>query len=104
MAKNKPVLAQEQAMPSPVLEKPENLAAGTCSPDIAGHHALFGKLEPLPTWRRVLIFFGLCSGLFLSLMDTSIISTSIYTIAIEFNSLAKTVWVVLAYTLTYLGQ
>lgn len=46
----------------------------------------------------------LCFGLFLSLMDTSIIATSILTIATEFNSLANAYWVVLSYQLAYLGM
>ncbi|QIW97217.1 hypothetical protein AMS68_002735 [Peltaster fructicola] len=36
-------------------------------------------------------------------MDTSIVATSVFTIAIEFNSLASTIWVVLAYTLADLS-
>jgi len=65
---------------------------------------MFGKLEPLTAWRRVFIFIGLCLGLVLSIMDTSIISTAIYTIAVDFDSLAKAIWVVLAYELSYLGK
>lgn len=42
-------------------------------------------------------------ALLLAIMDTSIVATSIYTIAIDFDSLAKAIWVVLAYTLCYLG-
>lgn len=37
------------------------------------------------------------------MMDNSIVSTSLYTIALEFNSLEKAIWTVLAYTLSYLG-
>lgn len=36
--------------------------------------------------------------------DTSIVATSIYTIALEFNSLAGSIWVVLAYTLAFLSS
>ncbi|EMC99586.1 hypothetical protein BAUCODRAFT_57376, partial [Baudoinia panamericana UAMH 10762] len=57
----------------------------------------------LPSWRRGLIFFGLCFGLFLSLMDTSIMATAVYTISLEFDSLSKTFWAILAYQLAYLG-
>ena len=34
--------------------------------------------------------------------DTSIVATSIYTIALDFNSLSGSLWVVLAYTLAFI--
>lgn len=37
------------------------------------------------------------------MLDTSIVATSLYTIAGEFNSLDTINWVALAYTLTYLS-
>jgi MFS family permease len=37
------------------------------------------------------------------MLDTSIVATSIYSIAAEFNELEAINWVVLAYTLTYLS-
>jgi len=64
----------------------------------------FGKLAHLSVWRRILITFSLLLGLLLSIMDTSIVSTSIYTISLEFNSLAKTIWIILAYSLADLGK
>ena len=42
-------------------------------------------------------------GLMLSMMDNYIVSASLYTIALEFGSLADAIWAVLAYTLSYLG-
>ncbi|KAL4971259.1 major facilitator superfamily domain-containing protein [Aspergillus desertorum] len=57
----------------------------------------------LATWRLSAILCSLCVGLMLSMMDNSIVSTSIYTIALEFNSLADAIWAILAYTLSYLG-
>lgn len=42
-------------------------------------------------------------GLFLAMLDTSIVATSLYTIAAEFNELGAINWVALAYTLTYLS-
>ena len=36
-------------------------------------------------------------------IDTSIIATSLYTIALEFNSLANSFWAILSYTLSFLG-
>lgn len=39
----------------------------------------------------------------LSVMDTSIMGTAIFTIALDFNSLANALWAILAYQLSYLG-
>jgi MFS family permease len=64
---------------------------------------MFDQIPNLESWRRALIFIGLCFGLFLSLMDTSIMATAVYTISLEFNSLASTFWAVIAYQLAYLG-
>lgn len=43
-------------------------------------------------------------GLFLSLMDTTIISTMLYTISDEFDGFKSCSWIVLAYTLSYVGE
>ncbi|KAI1383605.1 major facilitator superfamily transporter [Hypoxylon trugodes] len=57
----------------------------------------------LPLLRFWLLCFGLLLGLLLSLLDTSIVATSLFSIAVEFNTLTSVNWVALAYTLTYLG-
>ena len=67
------------------------------------HAPMFDKIPGLPTWRRVFIFIGLCVGLLLSLMDNSIMATAVYTISLDFNSLARTFWAILSYQLAYLG-
>jgi MFS family permease len=67
------------------------------------YELMFDKLPGLSRWRRSLIFFGLCFGLLLSLMDTSIMATAIYTISLDFDSLASTLWAILGYQLSYLG-
>ncbi|KAI1382442.1 major facilitator superfamily transporter [Hypoxylon crocopeplum] len=46
---------------------------------------------------------GLLMGLLLSFLDTSIVATSIYQIASDFDALTTVNWVALAYTLSYLG-
>lgn len=43
-------------------------------------------------------------GLFLSLMDTTIVSTMLYTISDEFDGFKTSSWIVLAYTLSYVGE
>ncbi|OTB08887.1 hypothetical protein M426DRAFT_7605 [Hypoxylon sp. CI-4A] len=57
----------------------------------------------LPLLRFWLLSIGLLTGLLLSLLDTSIVATSLFTIGSEFNALTSVNWVALAYTLTYLG-
>jgi MFS family permease len=46
---------------------------------------------------------SLSFGLFLSLMDTTIVATALYTIGVDLKSLGSINWVALAYTLSYLG-
>ncbi|KAM0238957.1 hypothetical protein ACHAP5_008463 [Fusarium lateritium] len=52
-------------------------------------------------------FWGLCVGvllgLFLSMIDTSIVATSLHSIGVDFEVLEDVNWVALAYTLAYLG-
>jgi MFS family permease len=46
--------------------------------------------------------YSLCVGLFLSLLDTTIIATALFTIGVEFDSLTTVTWVALAYTVNIL--
>ncbi|TGO25073.1 hypothetical protein BPAE_0088g00250 [Botrytis paeoniae] len=62
-----------------------------------------GNGPNIPKWRLICLCISLCSGLFLALLDTSIVATALYTIGVEFNSLNSVSWVALAYTLSYLG-
>src|SRR5688572_25866557 len=48
------------------------------------------------------IRISVCLGLFLSIVYTSIVATSIYTIGLHFNDMKTVNWVALAYTITYL--
>ncbi|KAL2257933.1 hypothetical protein VTK26DRAFT_8944 [Humicola hyalothermophila] len=57
----------------------------------------------LPQLRFVFLAIGVSLGLFLSMLDASIVATSLFTIAVEFEDVAGINWVALAYTLTYLG-
>ncbi|KAK0672678.1 major facilitator superfamily domain-containing protein [Cercophora samala] len=67
-------------------------------------------LSPLPglsSSRASLPFLAsaisLASGLFLSMLDASIVATSLFSIASDMNNLKHINWVPLAYGLTYLG-
>ncbi|GAB0135672.1 hypothetical protein EsDP_00004001 [Epichloe bromicola] len=48
-------------------------------------------------------YLCVCLGLFLSMIDTSIVATSLYSIGTEFGNVADANWVALAYTLAYMG-
>ena len=57
----------------------------------------------IPTWRLILLITSLCIGLFLSLLDTSIVATALYSISTSFSAPHTTTWVALSYTLSYLS-
>ncbi|PHH85924.1 hypothetical protein CDD83_10985 [Cordyceps sp. RAO-2017] len=57
----------------------------------------------IPPWRFWLLSVGVCLGLFLSLIDSSIVATSLYTIGADLGTVDSVNWVALAYTLAYLG-
>lgn len=57
----------------------------------------------IPTWRLILLIISLCIGLFLSLLDTSIVATALYSISTSFSAPHTTTWVALSYTLSYLS-
>ncbi|TVY50255.1 Efflux pump roqT, partial [Lachnellula cervina] len=61
------------------------------------------KPPVLPKWRLICLTISVCFGLFLSLLDTTIVATALYTIGVDLNSLQKVTWVALSYTLSYLG-
>jgi len=57
----------------------------------------------LPKLRFWLLCLGVGCGLFLSMLDSSIVATSMFRIAIEFHDIERINWVALSYTLAYLG-
>ncbi|KAL2016161.1 hypothetical protein VTK56DRAFT_4129 [Thermocarpiscus australiensis] len=57
----------------------------------------------LPRLRYVMLMTGVALGLFLSMLDSSIVATSLFTIAVEFRDVERINWVALAYTLTFLS-
>jgi hypothetical protein len=44
------------------------------------------------------------AGLFLSLMDTTIVATMLYSVSEEFGGFRLSPWIVLSYTLSYVGK
>ncbi|KAM0236126.1 hypothetical protein ACHAPO_005350 [Fusarium lateritium] len=60
--------------------------------------------EPsIPPARFWTLCVGVFLGLFLSMIDTSIVATSLHSIGVDFEVLEDVNWVALAYTLAYLG-
>ncbi|KGQ09858.1 putative transporter C3H1.06c [Beauveria bassiana D1-5] len=53
--------------------------------------------------RFWILSFGICLGLFLSVIDSSIVATALFTIGNDFKDLEAINWIALAYTLAYLG-
>ncbi|KAK8051393.1 hypothetical protein PG993_002778 [Apiospora rasikravindrae] len=62
-----------------------------------------GTPSELSTVRFCLLALGLCLGLFLSFIDSSIVATSIFSIGTEFNDLKNVNWVAISYTLAYMA-
>ncbi|SMR57004.1 unnamed protein product [Zymoseptoria tritici ST99CH_1E4] len=61
------------------------------------------QTKEIAGWRLAVIFFCLSILLLLSLMDETIVATALVAISIEFNNFQTSLWIVLGYTLTYLG-
>lgn len=83
-----------------------------CSGNRTSHHG--GSLSFVSGWlippcTAVLVILvtdvldSLCLGLFISMLDASIVATSLFTIGVEFDDLERINWVALAYTLAFLG-
>ncbi|KAL2855791.1 major facilitator superfamily domain-containing protein [Aspergillus pseudodeflectus] len=80
------------------------VAQGTDSTGRLTHEAQPAfKESTVPAVRFWILSVGVCLGLFLSIIDTSIVATSIYSIGVEFQDVRRVNWVALAYTLAYLG-
>ncbi len=62
------------------------------------------RLEPVPTWRLTIILASIGMGLLVSIMDTTIVATMLFTISSEFGDFDLLPWVVVAYTLSYVGE
>lgn len=83
------------------------------------------KREPIAIWRLMVILawygmfpfrhlgheaeanskvFSIGVGLFLSLMDTTVVATMLIAITEDFSGFHKAPWVILAYTLSYVGK
>ncbi|KAM3440691.1 hypothetical protein NHJ13734_003148 [Beauveria thailandica] len=59
--------------------------------------------KPIAAWRLTVILFCIGMGLFLSLLDATVVATMLVDISAEFEDFKTSSWVVLAYTLTEVG-
>ncbi len=73
---------------------------GIPSRDATAHQR--GAAQKLQGWRLVVVEICLCIGLLLSAMDSSIVSTVLVTIGAYFDGFERTIWIVLAYLLSYM--
>lgn len=60
----------------------------------------FGPKTPLTPIRRILVFLGITVTLFLAALDQTIVTTTLPSIAKEFNNFSDISWVGTAYLLT----
>ncbi|CAN8102799.1 unnamed protein product [Discula destructiva] len=65
--------------------------------------ALLYRESNIPKWRFAFLCVGVSLGLFLAMIDSSIVATSLFTIATDFEEAERINWVALAYTLAFVG-
>ncbi|KAL2135894.1 hypothetical protein VTI74DRAFT_6493 [Chaetomium olivicolor] len=82
---------------------PASEAPQTGAHDDNGPHEKELGSPVIPALRLFAVITGVCLGLFLSMLDSSIVATALFTIAVEFGNVEAINWVALAYTLTYLS-
>lgn len=61
------------------------------------------RKQPIAAWRLAVMFACIGMGLFLSLLDATIVATMLVDISEDFQDFRTSSWVVLAYTLTEVG-
>ncbi|KAK1254482.1 hypothetical protein MKX08_008477 [Trichoderma sp. CBMAI-0020] len=71
---------------------------------LQAHRQTRGPPEVSMSMKRFwFVCFGVCPGLLLSIMDSSVLAASLYRIGVEFQEHSLINWVVLAYMLGYIG-
>ncbi|KAG5817309.1 hypothetical protein H9Q74_002265 [Fusarium xylarioides] len=83
--------------------KPDTISGSQTDQSLPASDSEETEVPVIPPAR----FWGLCVGvllgLFLSMIDTSIVATSLHSIGVDFEVLENVNWVALSYTLGYLG-
>ncbi|CCC11083.1 hypothetical protein SMACR_03790 [Sordaria macrospora] len=88
--------------PQPPEHNNEDVAAAAPNPDDLFPPDAAPPLE-MPLKEYIFLCLGVGFGLFLSMLDTTIVATSLYEIGTEFDALDTVNWVALAYTLAFVG-
>jgi len=96
------MFSQEHDSSSTVLS-PATVTPLIQSTDFAAQTVPSTHPEPISKARLFLVIISVLLALFLSLLDTSIVSTSLYTIGTSLNALDRITWVALAYMLSDVG-
>ena len=101
---------KQESRVSPNIEKP---TVPTASNSIAEPQQDVSLAEPLQIespeqidvsgWRRILLLTAVFVGLFLSFLDTTIVSVALVAIANQFEDFEHSTWVLTAYLLTYMA-
>ncbi|OAA47799.1 Major facilitator superfamily domain, general substrate transporter [Metarhizium rileyi] len=68
-----------------------------------GSSLVLKRKKPIAGWRLAVMFACIGIGLFLSLIDATVVATMLVDISEEFQDFRTSSWVVLAYTLTEVG-
>ncbi|KAK5996260.1 Efflux pump FUS6-like protein [Cladobotryum mycophilum] len=89
--------------PSSVKDDELSPATGPSSTCGATVEALTEPDDRIETWRLLMVFACVGLGLFLSLMDATIVATILVNISDEFHDFSNSEWVILSYTLSEVG-
>ena len=76
------------------------------APDIEKQQQSPSTTPPPPQiagWHRAVVLTSIFTGLFLSFLDTTIVSVALTTIASQFDDFGHATWVLTAYLLTYMA-
>ncbi|KAF4442164.1 Multidrug resistance 3 [Fusarium acutatum] len=83
--------------------KPETISGSQTDQSVPASDSNETEVPVIPPARFCGLCVGVLLGLFLSMVDTSIVATSLHSIGVDFEVLEDVNWVALAYTLAYLG-
>ncbi|KAK3842616.1 MAG: hypothetical protein J3R72DRAFT_442738 [Linnemannia gamsii] len=101
------VASEKTSSPDGVIAAPQDLEAATPLPGSTQAQSPspptpqdFGPKTPLTPIRRFLVFLGITVTLFLAALDQTIVTTTLPSIAKDFNNFSDISWVGTAYLLT----
>ncbi len=109
LADNEETTALDQEIPPPLLQPaanaPDPTRNDTSVTKVTAEHitTLDDKPEYMKGWRLYMLTAGIWIALFLSTLETTIVSTSLVSIADSLSGFEERNWVVTAYFLTYTG-